>query len=79
MKITTKKQPKVIENDEQYLETWEETCKLDGRANALIEISNKEIADPLKEAKKADRQRNNLLTRLNIYREKNGWDKGEAT
>lgn len=69
MKVKTKVL-KEIKNDDDYCDVWKEVNKLDGRAEALIQVSNMEIHDPLKEAKRADKRRNKLIDLMEKYQKK---------
>lgn len=69
------KEIKKIDSDEDYYEAWKLVNELDGKASILIDVSNGDIKDPLKEAKKYDRKRNKLLDMMRNYIDKPHEDK----
>lgn len=61
---------KKIKNDDDYYSAWKRVNELEGRSEALVQVFNGEIENPLKVAKKADRERNKLIKLMKGYLDK---------
>ena len=63
-----------IENDDQYIEAWEESNRLDGQASLICDIMNGDAVPSQKLSASLDRKRNKLIKAMNDHRQKMGWD-----
>lgn len=75
MKIKIKKKNfNKITNDDEYIESWEESNRLDGQASLVCDIVNGDVEPSHKLSASLDRKRNKILDSLRKFRAAQGWD-----
>lgn len=63
-----------ITNDDEYIESWEESNRLDGQASLVCDIVNGCVEPSHKLSASMDRKRNKIIKAMNEYRKQQGYD-----